>query len=463
MLAPHGEFIESVTKQSGSFYFVDKKRITVPEKSKAIGVFDSGIGGLTVFDAIANADFFNLVHESEPDGLNDFHYEQFLYLADQANMPYSNYVESGKRELLVEHILKDALFLLNNRYHLSPDSPETSYDKPDIKALVIACNTATAYGKEHVEELYNYLGTGIKVIGVIDAGCKGALEAVSQAEDATVAIFATPATVSSEAYLKTLNSLSKDRQGKISIVQQGGKGLHESIDNKPEFINTGCSRPFKGYQGPSLSDENYKIEKELLPYYNFDCAGSDILYNYNSIEESDTIQLNSVANYTRFHIVSLMEKVRKKGDNIPLKAIILGCTHYPYVTDVIEEILVELRGTERYSELIGNPVYIIDPALNTARELYRHLYENDLLNITGADRLKTSRFYISVPNIFEPSVETEEDGNRFRYEYQYLIRGINELKDYTLLVPLSREVISNEQLGLIKQRLPLTYELITQQ
>ncbi len=462
LLASHGEFIRHITKNPDSFYFVGKKRVTKPDKSKAIGVFDSGIGGLTVFDAIVNADFFNQAHESKPDGLNDFNHEQFLYLADQANMPYSNYVELGKKELLVEHILKDALFLLNNRYRLSAGSSSTAYDKPGIKVLVIACNTATAYGKEYVEELYGYLGTGLKVIGVIDAGCKGALEVIGEEEDATVAVFATPATVGSNAYSTTLSSLAQGRKGKTDIVQQGGKGLHESVDNKPEFINTAFDRPFKGYQGPSLWDNNYRIDKELFPYYNFDNSSAAILYNGNTVEDSDTIQLNSVANYTRFHIVSLMEKVRDKGDGIPLKAIILGCTHYPYVQDIIDQVFAELKRTERYSAFIADSVYIIDPALNTAKELYRYLHENNLFNTAGTDHLKTSRFFISVPNIFEPSVQTEEDGKRFSYDYQYLGRDINELKDYTVPVPLSQEVISGEQLELIEQRLPLTYKLILQ-
>jgi glutamate racemase len=157
-----------------------------------------------------------------------------------------------------------------------------------------------------------------------------------------------------------------------------------------------------------------------------------------------------------------MEKVKEQGDKIPLKAIILGCTHYPYVTEIIEEVLDELREKDRYAGLIGDSVYIIDPALNTARELYKHLYENNLLNSAGPGRLETSRFYISVPNKFESSVETETGGERFKYDYQYFTRDINELKDYIQVVPLSREVISDEQLGLIQQRLPLTYDILMQ-
>ena len=112
----------------------------------AIGIFDSGIGGLSVFDAIINADNFNAHQQQISDGIIDFSKEKFIYFADQANMPYSNYVEAGRIELLIEHILKDVVFLMNDRYHSSPKSEEILYDKPNVKTIVIACNTATAYG-----------------------------------------------------------------------------------------------------------------------------------------------------------------------------------------------------------------------------------------------------------------------------------------------------------------------------
>ncbi len=459
LLMPHKQFIEHITSDRGSFYYVHNNKKRSPQRSDAIGIFDSGIGGLTVFDAVITSDFFNSINENKPDGLNDFQNEQFLYLADQANMPYSNYVEEGKQELLVEHILKDALFLLNNKYHMSARSPEIAKDKPDIKVLVIGCNTATAYGKKHIEEMLKLIDADIKVIGVIDAGCKGALEVTGSDEDAVVAIFATPATVSSLAYVNTLKDLAGSRTGKITIIQQGGKGLHESIDNKPEFINTGITGIYNTYQGPSLWDRNYRIEKSLLPYYNFDTTANRILFNKQSLIESDTILLNSVENYARYHIVSLVEQLKEKGNSVPLKAIILGCTHYPLVTDKISEILSELKLTERYGSLIADTVHIIDPALNTARELYRHLKERDLFNEADSARLRSSRFFVSVPNIFEPTVKTEGD-MRFNYDYQYKIRNINELKDFTMIVPLSEELISEEQLNLIQQRLPYTYKLL---
>jgi len=459
LLEPHKIFIENITTKNESFYSVSEKVRKKPESSCAIGMFDSGIGGLTVFDAVVNADFFNSEREKLPDGVKDFSHEQFVYLADQANMPYSNYAEEGNTDLLVEHVLKDALFLYNNRYHVSAGSDEVMYDKPDIKALVIACNTATAYGKQHVEELMKMTGSGIKVIGVIDAGCRGVLEITGKEEDAAIAIFATPATVSSEAYVKTLNSLKSQHKGDIRIIQQGGRGLAEAIDNKPDFINTGYKKPYPEYKGPSLWDQQYTIHKHLLPYYNFDTTAYRMLYNKNTLQLSDTIEINSIENYTRFHIVSLAEKLRTAEDTIPLKSIILGCTHYPYTIEIIHKVLDELRNTERYSHFISDPVNLIDPALNTAKELYQYLADNELFNDAGEARLEKSRFYISVPDIFEASVETV-DGKRFTYDYQYKKRKANQLIDYTLIVPLNEELVSSEQLNIIEERLPYTYRLI---
>lgn len=461
LLKPHKKFIETVMSKSNSFYSLAHPENLPVKNSLAIGIFDSGIGGLTVFDAIINADYFDADHESQPDGVKDFNHEQFIYFGDQANMPYSNYVEAGKKELLVEHILKDFLFLYNNKYHPSPDSPIPAEDKPGVKAIVIACNTATAYGKLQIEELCRVAGLDIIVIGVIDAGCKGALENIRKDENVAIGIMATPATVGSMAYVKTINEFTKEFTGNIRIVQQGGKGLHESIDNKPEFINSSYTRPYPGYMGPALDDAQYRIEKDLLTYYNFDTTNYQILYNKGSLEFSDTIAINSVENYTRYHVVSMVEKLKKENDPVILKSIILGCTHYPYVSNVITRVLKELKKTERYSHLLSDSIFIIDPAVNTAKELYVYLSENKMFNDPEKDRTDESYFYISVPNPFEPSVEIDTDG-RFILEYQYRKRNINELKDFTLLVPFTRKLISDEQFSLIRERLPATYSIISE-
>jgi glutamate racemase len=462
LLKNHNVFMENVLSNESGFFYLDTAE-SRDKKILPIGIFDSGIGGLSVFDAIINADNFNDENREIIDGIKDFSNENFVYLADQANMPYSNYAEAGKKDLLEEHILKDAIFLLNDRYHLSSSTPEIQNTKPAVKTIVIACNTATAYGKQHIEEMLKMANIDMKVIGVVGAGAKGALDIFDQDESGVIAIFATPATVHSNAYVRTLHDQieSGSFSGNIQIYQQGGKGLHESIDNKPSYIDTEETHPYRSYQGPSCSNESYIIEKPLLQTYNFDSIDGRLLYNGKRVKDSDSIQLNSIENYVRYHIVSLVEKIRISEVKLPLKAIVLGCTHYPYVEKEIEEILAELRDLEAYREILSAKITLIDPAENTAIELYKHLSENDLLNSSAKNTNSGSSFFISVPNIFEPSVETTSQG-AFTYDYQYVSRGINELKDFTLIVPFSPDVISGNQLHQIESNFPATYDRIKQ-
>ena len=70
----------------------------------------------------------------------DFRDERFIYFGDQANMPYGNYSAAGRTDYLRELILKDAAFLLGRRAWAA----EPRFDKPPVKAIVIACNAATA-------------------------------------------------------------------------------------------------------------------------------------------------------------------------------------------------------------------------------------------------------------------------------------------------------------------------------
>ena len=108
-----------------------------------IGVFDSGVGGLTVLEAIKAHDRHdNRTGADGADGVPDFAGERFVYFGDQANMPYGNYPAVGRTDFLRELILRDVLFLLGRRH--------AQGQKPPVKAIVIACNTATAYGLEDI-------------------------------------------------------------------------------------------------------------------------------------------------------------------------------------------------------------------------------------------------------------------------------------------------------------------------
>ena len=118
-----------------------------------IGVFDSGVGGMTVLEQMLKMDLYdNVTGERKSDGRADFENERFVYFGDQANMPYGDYAAAGKSEYLKKLICADADFLFSNK----------------AKAVVIACNTATAWGLPLVAERASQ--ENAVCVGVIGAG-----------------------------------------------------------------------------------------------------------------------------------------------------------------------------------------------------------------------------------------------------------------------------------------------------
>lgn len=130
--------------------------------SKPIGIFDSGLGGITVLKVLAK----NFPHES------------FVYLGDIARLPYGNKSPETIRKY-GDQILR---FLKGQ----------------DVKAMVIACNSAsTVYlGEKDFE--------GIPLLNVIEPGARAALK-VSGGKK--IAVLGTSATIRSHAYSKTISKL----------------------------------------------------------------------------------------------------------------------------------------------------------------------------------------------------------------------------------------------------------------
>lgn len=460
-----GQVIDEAMQNRQSFYYVNFKKYPVQDKTLPVGVFDSGTGGLTVLNAIVNFDKFqNLTNKNTPDGQPDFAKEKFIYLADQANMPYGNYAAAGKTDLLQEHVLKDVQFLLSNKYYQNGLSPHYQTDKQLIKVLVIACNTATAYGQTKIEAFLKNVGLPIKVIGVIDAGSRGALQTFKKDENGTIGIFATAGTVASEGYDRAIRRFQAEQgyTGQIQLFGQGGVGLAEAIDEDPNFINRTAQSPRENYRGPNVSGSNLLIEKQLFKIYNFDFEGQKMLCDAAKVDDCSQLQINSAENYVRYHLVTLLEKMRLAPNVLPLKTLILGCTHYPYMATPIEKVLTELRnyeenGQPRYKHLLAEKITLIDPAINTARELYDYLYASKSFNTT-ADMATQSEFYISVPNVLNPNIKTETDG-RFTYNYKYG-RNTNDLQEYVKVVPFSNKNVPTDVTNRLRLQIPNTFELI---
>jgi len=458
------DIIDTILGDKESFYYVDFNSYPDDDKTLPIGIFDSGTGGLTVLKSILNHDQHqNETHISGSDGLRDFMSESFIYFGDLANMPYGNYAGEDNIDLLKEHIIKDAHFLLGNKYYTDDNDIEANTDKQKVKAIVIGCNTATAYGKNHIEEFINRTGIELKVIGVIDAGVEGALDCLTKDEDAIIGVMATSGTVSSKGYENAIIDL-KDKEkfaGNIEVFSQGGIGIAEAVDGDADYYQKNAVAPHEDYKGPGLSGDMV-IDKNLLEAYNFDFSGGKMLCDNENVDECTIMQINDAENYVRFHLISLMEQIRRSKTENKLQVIILGCTHYPYLSGEIEKVLGELYdfktadGNYLYREFMIQNIELIDPAENTAKELYEYLNQHSFFNLDGD--IKESEFYISIPNKDNQHVLLDQAG-RFPYDYKYG-RTAGEIQEYVKVVPFSRKNLSNDVITRIKDQMPYIYMLI---
>lgn len=132
-------------------------------KDRPIGIFDSGVGGLTVLDAIARA----------------YPSESLVYFGDTGRYPYG--VRS--KQVIVEYSRQIAGFL----------------EQQECKFIVIACNTASALALDEVAN-----AASVDVIGVIDPGAHAAVRATKSKR---IGVIGTEATINSGAYTKAIHSL----------------------------------------------------------------------------------------------------------------------------------------------------------------------------------------------------------------------------------------------------------------
>jgi len=128
-----------------------------------IGIFDSGIGGLTVFKEIARL---------LPD-------EDLVYLGDTARVPYG----TKSAATVTRYAIQNVRFLL----------------RENVKLIVVACNTASAFALEAVRQEFS-----VPVLGVIEPGVAGALRSVAEKPSKRIVVIGTEGTIASEAYVRAL-------------------------------------------------------------------------------------------------------------------------------------------------------------------------------------------------------------------------------------------------------------------
>lgn len=124
-------------------------------KDRPIGVFDSGIGGLTVLKELRSI----------------MPKEDIIYLGDIAHLPYGTKSES----VIIKLSIANIIFLLEK----------------NVKTIVVACNSTSSVALPKIESFFN-----IPILGVVEAGVKFALEN----KDNRIGVIGTPATIQSQVY-----------------------------------------------------------------------------------------------------------------------------------------------------------------------------------------------------------------------------------------------------------------------
>jgi glutamate racemase len=452
--------IEDVVSRSDSDVFsVPLERYQALNEALPIGVFDSGIGGLTVLNEIVTIDRFNnLTHEPGPDGEPDFAGESFIYLGDQANMPYGNYPSEDKVAFLKELVLKDLVFVLGDRYWPSRSAAQPRREKPPVKAVVVACNTATSYGLDDIHRALLRWDLPVYTVGVVAAGADGAIEAIRNAEaPGAVAVMATVGTCASGGYPREIARSSVEAGMEApEVIQQGSLGLAGAIEGDPGFMVPPHTDSTATYRGPAVNNAEAPIEASLIAEYGFDAAG--IL---GDPEDPATWSLNSIHNYIQYETTTLLEAHRRGGSTEPITTVVLGCTHFPFHQQSIEASFERLRGVRDdrgdapYQGLIAEDVAFVDPARLTAVQLYEALAALGLLNDEDdAGSPTDDEFYISVPNAACPGIELRPDGISFTYDYKYGRSTGDFDKEYVKRVPMNRENLGDSTIETIRTTMP---------
>ena len=233
-----------------------------------IGIFDSGVGGLTVYRAL---------HERLPN-------EHFIYLGDTARVPYGT-----KSMATVErYAIENSQFLASR----------------GIKMLVVACNTASALALPKIREKI-----GLDVVGVIGPGGRKAVEITERRHScpqtatqraARIGVIATEATVASNAYTQAIRRASATAE----VLQSAC----------PLFV--------------PLAEEGWTAEVETY---------------------------------------SIAAKYLTQMREFRPDALVLGCTHYPILRDVIQQ-------------TVGENVNLVDSGEATADEVAQLLKDKGLEN-----------------------------------------------------------------------------------
>jgi len=249
-------------------------------KEKPIGVFDSGIGGLTVVKHLSTV----------------LPNEHIVYFGDTARVPYG----SKSNSTVIEYSIQNTNFLLHK----------------NVKVVVVACNTASSIAISELQKKFS-----VPVIGVI---LPGAQMAVNQTKTGKIGVIGTRATINNKAYSKAIKNIKND----IKVFEKAC----------PLFV--------------PLAEEGWTHHR----------ATHEIAEEY-------------------------LKELREKG----IDTLVLGCTHYPILFDVIQEV-------------IGSNVKLIDSGIATAEVVKNEIHKLKL-ETNHKDHPNLDLFVSDIPTKFQEVAE----------------------------------------------------------
>lgn len=361
----------------------------------SIGVFDSGVGGLTVLDQLLSVDVVNNVTgEKGPDGIPDLQGEEFVQLADQANLHYGGYAAAGAAAFLRELAIRDAFFLLSSGYYRNAAEGMPTGRKSPAKIVVIACNTATAYGLDGIESTLRNIASPVRVVGVVKAGSRAAVECVmSSRAPCAVGVMSTPGTFASGVYERTI------------AVEASRRGIAA-----PRIVARGCENLANAIQF--------------------------------TMPETEAI--------VRRYFTELVSELKLTGAKEKLRALVFGCTHYPLARRHFDKVLHELRANPELAPCIDRDFCFVDPAVETAIECRQVLSAESLLaHRAGPSKVE---MFVSVPSATLPLEKIGADGT-LENGYKYSRKPGRDVVD-TKFVPLAVGLGDHEKFRALLKILP---------
>ena len=226
--------------------------------NRPIGVFDSGIGGLTVVDALA---------KRLPE-------ETIVYVGDTARVPYGN-----KSKNRIQQYAQEITSWLS---------------KEDCKIIIVACNTASALALKYLEATFS-----MPIIGVIEPGVD---KGIQMSQNNKIAVLGTTATIRSNAYGERINAvkpeafvISQACPLFVPLAEEGwteGKIPNQIADHYLTAIKKG------GIDTVILGCTHYPLLKKTI--------GKSLGENVNLVDSSDVVVKN---------VISTLEKISGFSSN----------------------------------------------------------------------------------------------------------------------------------------------------